>query len=102
VARVRIYRPAKTAMQSGRAKTDEWLMEFEPGDAKVRDALMGWAGSRDTRNQLHLSFATRDEAVAFAEKHGLDHVVLAPRERKIVPKSYADNFRADRIGNWTH
>ena len=102
MTRVRIYRPAKSATQSGRGRTKEWLMLFEPADRKVRDALMGWAGSRDTLNQVHLDFDTREEAVAFAEKHKLDYVVLTPRERSIRPKSYADNFRADRIGNWTH
>lgn len=102
MATVRIYRPAKTAMQSGRAKTEAWLLEFEPGDAKVRDALMGWAGSTDTLDQVHISFPSCEEAVAFAERHGLAYVVQPARERKMRPKSYADNFKAGRIGNWTH
>jgi hypothetical protein len=104
VATARIYRPAKTAMQSGRAKTHQWLLEFEPSSAKERDRLMGWTGSRDMAcDEVRLRFPTEEEAVAFAEKHGLDYQVVAPRERRIRPKAYADNFRPDRIqGNWTH
>ncbi len=99
---VRIYRPAKTAMQSGRGKTHEWVIEFEPGAAFSADALMGWTSGRDTRNQVRLTFETREAAVAFAEKHGLDYTVETPRDRATKPKSYADNFRAGRHGNWTH
>ncbi len=98
----RIYRPAKTAMQSGQAGTRRWVLEFEPSAAQERDALMGWAGSRDTLGQVRMNFATAEEAVAFAEKHGLAYRVLAPRTRRVRPKSYADNFRPDRRGNWTH
>ena len=98
----RIYRPAKTAMQSGRAGTRYWVLEFEPSAAQERDALMGWAGSRDTLGQVRMNFATAEEAVAFAEKHGLAYRVLALRTSRVRPKSYADNFSPDRRGNWTH
>ncbi|MEX2453553.1 MAG: ETC complex I subunit, partial [Rhodospirillaceae bacterium] len=92
---VRIYQPRKTAMQSGRAKTRHWLVEFEPG-AKLRaDPLMGWAGHGDTRNQLRMKFETRDDAIAFCTKHGLDYHLIEPRVRKLQHKSYADNFRFD-------
>ena len=101
--KVRIYQPAKTAMQSGRAKTHFWLMEFEPGAAKEVDRLMGCVGSRDMRyDEVRLRFASSEHAVAFAKKHGLDYELSAPHERRIRPKSYADNFRPDREGNWTH
>jgi hypothetical protein len=90
-------------MQSGRAKTRVWLMEFEPGAAKTVDRLIGWVGSRDMRfDEVRLLFPSRDEAVAFAEKHGFDYEVCAARERLVKPKNYADNFRPDRTGNWTH
>ena len=98
----RIYRPAKTAMQSGQAGTRRWVLEFEPSEAQERDALMGWAGSRDTLGQVRMNFATAEEAVAFAEKHGLAYRVLAPRASRVRPKSYADNFSPARRGNWTH
>lgn len=99
---IRIYRPAKTAMQSGRAGSRCWVAEFAPGRRPRPGALMGWTGGGDTRRQLRLRFATCAEAVAFAERNGLSYEVEAARERRIVPKSYADNFRSGRPGNWTH
>ena len=95
--RVRIYRPTKTAMQSGRARSKEWVLEFEPGAPRVADPLMGWISSADTRAQVKLFFDSEEEAKAFAEKHGLAFTVEQPQERKIRPKSYADNFRPDRL-----
>jgi NADH dehydrogenase ubiquinone Fe-S protein 4 len=102
VTRVRIYRPAKSAMQSGRARTRQWVVEFEPGAATRRDALMGWAGGGDTTDQLRLRFATMDDAIAFARRRGLDYELHRPHEHAVKPKSYAENFRANRHGNWTH
>ena len=99
---VRIYRPAKTAMQSGRAKTQEWVLEFEPARPKLVEPLMGWTSGRDTREQVQLFFDTPGAAVAYAEKRGFAYTVEQPRERAVKPKSYADNFRAGRVGNWTH
>jgi len=96
MARARIYRPAKTAMQSGLAKTGKWLLEYEPATRREPDPLMGWASAGDTLNEVRLRFATLEEAVAFAKKHELDYVVIEPQERVIKPKSYADNFRYDR------
>ncbi len=84
-------------MQSGRANTRMWILEFEPGAPKVVDPLMGWSGSADTRGQVRLRFADRDAAVAFARKHRLEYRVTEPRERRPRPKSYADNFRTDRV-----
>jgi hypothetical protein len=98
---VRIFRPARNAMQQGRANTDRWVLEYEPGAREV-EPLMGWTSSRDTRRQLRLSFDSREDAVAYAEKHGLMYTVEEPHERKIRPKAYADNFRTDRMGRWTH
>jgi hypothetical protein len=94
---VRIYRPAKTAMQSGRANTTRWLLEYDPADPQEASGLMGWAGSHDTNRQLKLWFATKDEAVAFAEREGMAYRVEEPRERTVKPKSYADNFAFKRV-----
>ncbi len=90
----RIYRPAQTAMQSGHANTRKWVLEFEPAAAKIIDPLMGWTGSADTLEQVHMTFDSKDEAVAFAEKNGLAFRVQEPKARRIRPKNYADNFRS--------
>ena len=95
--RVKIYQPAKTAMQSGRGKTREWVLEFEPTDALKPDALMGWAGSADTRRQLLLRFPDCKAAVSYAERHGLEYRLMEDHKRRIKPKSYADNFAYGRI-----
>ena len=94
--KVHIYRPAKTAMQSGTAKTHWWVLEYEPATPREPDPLMGWASAQDTLNEVRLRFATLDEAIAFAKKHGLDYVVIEPKDARFRPKSYADNFRYER------
>jgi hypothetical protein len=100
--KIRIYRPARTAMQSGQAGTQKWVLEFPPDAPGSADPLMGWTSSSNTQAQVQLTFDTKEEAVAFAEKHGLPYLVEAPQEPKFRPKSYADNFRYDRVGRWTH
>ena len=100
--RARIYRPAKTAMQSGRAKSGAWVLEFEPEDAVTPDPLMGWNGSADTGRQVRLRFGSAEEAVAYAERHGYDYNLVVPKERKIRPKTYAENFSYNRRQPWTH
>ena len=99
---VKIYRPAKTATQSGRARSNRWVLEFPTALAQCRDSLMGWAGQGDTRRQVRLEFDSEEEAVAFARRNGLTYAVEPARERRIRAKSYADNFRYGREGNWTH
>ena len=99
---VRIYQPAKTAMQSGRAGTQKWVLEYAPGARREADPLMGWTSSEDTRRQLRLTFDTKEEAIAYAAREGLAYVLEETNQRRIVPKAYADNFRYDRIGRWTH
>ena len=99
---LRIYRPSKTAMQQGRAGTKEWVVEFEPEQARRVEPLMGWTSSADTKGQLHLRFETREEAIAYAQKQGLMYVLEEPEERQPRAKAYADNFRYARIGRWTH
>jgi hypothetical protein len=97
MVQARIYRPAKTAMQSGRRETRCWVLEYEPASPREPDPLMGWASARDTLNEVRLRFATLEEAIAFADKHGLDYTVIAPQEPTPKAKSYADNFRYDRV-----
>lgn len=98
----RIYRPARTAMQSGQAKTKDWVLEFEPEMARRIDPVMGWVGTGDTKRQVHLRFETRDAAIAYARKHGIPHKVREPKTRGRVIKSYADNFAYDRKQPWSH
>jgi len=99
MAGARIYRPAKTAMQSGRAQMRKWILEYEPATPRRPDRLMGWASAEDTLNEVQLRFDTREEAVAFADRLGLDYTVMAPNDTAEKPKSYADNFRFDRVRN---
>lgn len=99
---VRIYRPAKTAMQSGRAKVGSWVLEFSPAASNRPDPLMGWAGSSDTNAQVKLNFDSADDAVAYAQKKGWTYTVQQPKERRIKPKAYADNFATNRRQTWTH
>ena len=94
--RARIYQPAKTAMQSGRAKTKRWLLEFEPAAPRGHERLMGWTSSADTARQIQLGFDNREEAVAFAERRGMEYDVQEPRRRKVRGKSYAANFSWDQ------
>ena len=93
----RIYKPAKNAMQSGRAGQKDWVLKFEPQAPQRPDPLMGWMGSSDTLRQVTLTFDTREEAEAYAKRRGIEYVVEPPHVQKIKPKSYADNFRFDRI-----
>jgi len=97
MAGVRIFKPTKTAMQSGRRQTHHWVLEYEPASRREPDPLMGWASAHDTLNEVRLHFATLEEAVAFAEKRGLDYTVITPQPRTEKQKSYADNFRYDRV-----
>lgn len=94
---VRIYRPAKTAMQSGRGGTRKWILEFEPGAPPVADPLMGWIGGGDPKNQVRLSFDSREAAIAFAERNGLRYHIHEPKTRRIRPKNYAANFSFNRV-----
>ena len=86
-----IYRPAKTSMQSGKAKTKKWLLRFED-DKNGINPLMGWESSDDTYSELNLEFSTREHAIEYANKNKIEYEVIEPRERKITKKSYSDNF----------
>lgn len=102
--RARIYQPAKTAMQSGTAKTRDWVLEFAPASPREVDPLMGWTSSSDTQAQVRLRFETREAAVAYAEEHGIDAEVIEPKKRRvnIRPRGYGENFAPDRRSAWTH
>lgn len=88
-----IYQPAKTAMQQGRAKTRTWLLEFTRSQPMTPDALMGWNTMAETvPQQLHLKFSTKEDAIAYAEAHGIAYELREPRTARVGPKSYAENF----------
>lgn len=93
MSKARIYQRPKNAMQSGRARTSNWVLEFEPSEAQRPDPLTGWAGSGDTRNQLRLSFPSAEAAQAYAEKNGLAFEVEAAPVKTLKLQAYADNFR---------
>jgi hypothetical protein len=94
--KARLYKPAKTAMQSGRGNTERWVLEFEPQAPRTQDPLMGWTSSPDTAQQVRLRFPDRDEALAYCKRHGIEVAVREPHERHVRPKSYASNFRWER------
>jgi hypothetical protein len=99
----RIFRPSKTAMQSGRAKITGWVLEFEPTDARRPDPLMGWTVTSDTESsQVRLTFDTKEEAVRYAETHGIAFQLIDPAPAKRIIKAYADNFAFGRRIPWTH
>ncbi|NWG45966.1 MAG: ETC complex I subunit [Alphaproteobacteria bacterium] len=98
----RIYRPARTAMQSGRGKTRSWILEFEPESPREVEPFMGWTSSRDTLQQVSLTFSTKAEAIAYARAHKIPHRVFEPRDRSAKRKSYSDNFAYNRREPWTH
>ena len=98
----RIYRPAPSAMQSGRGKSKEWVLVHEPASAREIEPLMGYTSSADTRTQVKLSFETLEEAEAYAKKNGIAYHVLPEHRPTVKRSSYPDNFRYDRKQPWTH
>ena len=89
--KAKIYKPSKTAMQSGLKKFDKWVIEFITNDPGI-NPLMGWESSDDTYSELNLEFSTREHAIEYANKNKIEYEVIEPRERKITKKSYSDNF----------
>ena len=102
--RARIFQPARTAMQSGSAKTHVWVLEYAPASAREIDPLMGWTSSGDTETQVRLRFETREAAEDYARAQGIDYDLTEPKPRKPVirPRGYGENFATDRKGAWTH
>jgi hypothetical protein len=89
-------------MQSGKARTKLWVLEYEPERPREIDPLMGWTSSADMLQQVQLEFATREEAVGYAEKHAIPYQIFEPHKPAAKAKSYADNFRFDRKVPWSH
>jgi hypothetical protein len=98
----KIYRPAKTAMQSGKAKTHLWVLEFDQSAPRKIDPMMGYTTSGDTRQQVKLNFETLEQAEAYAAREGIEYRVIQPKEAKRQVVSYTDNFRYSRLQPWTH
>ena len=98
----RIFKPAKTAMQSGEARTKNWVLEYEPESPRRVEPLMGWTSSGDMSQQVRLFFDTKEEAIAYAVREGLAYRVEEPK--KVAPRTaaYSDNFRANIAEPWTH
>lgn len=89
----RIYQVQKNAMQSGKALTHIWVLEYAPAEAKTADPLTGWAGSGDTQQQIRLTFPTQESACAYADKEGVTYTLLPPVTKTLKLQAYADNFR---------
>ena len=89
--KAKIYKPTKTAMQSGLRNTSKWLLEFDTQNTGV-NPLMGWETSKDTMSEVKLEFSTKDSAISYAKKNNIEYYLVEPQKRKIIKKSYADNF----------
>lgn len=102
--RARIYQPARNAMQSGQAKTHDWILDFAPAEAREIDPLMGWTSSGDTQRQVRLRFASQEAAVDYATSKGWEYEVLAANKRapNIRANGYGENFATNRRSAWTH
>ena len=98
----RIYKPARNAMQSGTAKTKEWVLEYEPEQAREIEPLMGWTSSSDMKQQISLRFDTSEEAVAYCQRLGIPYQVSQPNEPSRRVMAYSDNFAYSRRTPWTH
>ena len=89
--KAKIYKPTKTAMQSGSKKFDKWIVEFITEKTGI-NPLMGWESSSDTYSELNLEFKTKELAIEYAKKNKIDYELIESKSRKIIKKSYADNF----------
>lgn len=100
----RIYQPARSAMQSGTANSNKWVLEFAPSSARKIDPLMGWTGSSDTQSQVKMTFDSKEAAIAYSKAQGLMVQVSSPNRRRAVkrPRGYGENFAFDRREAWTH
>ena len=98
----KIYKPAKTATQSGRGKTKKWVLDYSRASKVAPEPLMGWQASADTSRQVKLYFESSDAAIAYCRSHNLAFEVVKPKQRRLRRKAYADNFAFDRVGSWTH
>ena len=93
--KAKIYKPAKTAMQSGIRKTKNWILEFDTMNTGINH-LMGWETSKDTMSEVKLKFSSKEEAISYAKKNNINYYIVEPQKKKIIKKSYADNFLKDK------
>ncbi|RWX75632.1 NADH-ubiquinone oxidoreductase [Neorhizobium lilium] len=98
----KIYRPAKSAMQSGKAKTHLWVLEFDQEQPRRIDPILGYTSSADMKQQVRLNFETQEQAEAYAKREGIEYRVVPPKEAARQVVSYPDNFRFNRLQPWTH
>jgi len=98
----RIFKPSRTAMQSGQANTRDWILEFELEQPRLVEPLMGWTSSSDMRQQVRLRFASKEEAVAYCERHGITYQLFEARPTQRRMMAYSDNFSFKRRDAWTH
>ena len=89
--KAKIYKPSKTAMQSGERNTKKWILEFDTLNTGV-NPLMGWVSSKDTMSEVKLKFSTKNQAINYAKKNNIDYYIIEPQKHKIIKKSYTDNF----------
>tara|TARA_B100000427_G_scaffold187918_2_gene156217 strand:- start:47 stop:334 length:288 start_codon:yes stop_codon:yes gene_type:complete len=92
--KAKIYKPSKTAMQSGLRNTKSWLLEFDTLDTGI-NPLMGWETSKDTMSEVKIEFESKEQAVNFAKKNNINFYIVEPQKRKIIKKTYASNFMKD-------
>jgi hypothetical protein len=98
----RIFKPARSAMQSGTANTKEWMLEYELEQPRAIEPLMGWTSSTDMKQQIRMNFDTKEEAIAYCERHGIPFTVQEPKQPNRRVMAYADNFAYSRRTPWTH
>ncbi len=98
----RIYKPSRSATQSGKGRTKDWVFEYAPAAPRQVEPLMGWTSSTDTMSQVRLTFETKEDAITYATRHGIPFTIEEERPRKIPKKSYSDNFKYGRRVAWTH
>ena len=89
--KAKIYKPSRTAMQSGKRNTKKWCLEFDTQNTGI-NPLMGWETSKDTMSEVRLQFSSKEQAINYAKKNNIDYYIIEPQKRKIIKKSYADNF----------
>ena len=99
---IKIFKPSKTAMQSGKGKTKRWLAIYISDKDNIKDSLMGWNSSLDTQSQIKVFFETKEQAIYWAKENNFQFYVEEPKHKKIKPKSYASNFDTNRKEPWTH
>jgi len=99
---IKNYKPSKSSMQSALGNTKQWLAEYIHEKDKIKDTLMGWNSSLDTKEQIKIFFETKEQAIEWAKKNNEQFIVIEPKERKIKPKNYASNFDMNRKEPWTH